>query len=164
MDMTRLWGSLIGVFGTALGSFLGRLFSKKSNKKLVLTLVSYHVNIKEKSNNKIDLYLDIYAYNPSDNIKIMRDLQIEYAQRNGEVKTFDVRDLNNIYTLGSAFRFPKNIALENLPPKIGVLFNAVVYLNNVNIYEDGKWEIIYLDEKGRKEKVVIQLPILNNEN
>ena len=163
MDLTWLWASLIGVFGTALGSVLGWFLSRKSNKKLVLTVADYSKSNPEESNNHIDLYLSIFVYNPSDNMKIIRNLQLELCQSNGSTIFLDVKDLDNIQTVFAGIKIPTNLSLENIPPKMACLFRTVSYINNVEITGKEKLVLSYLNEKGKKIKTDVSALLDNDE-
>jgi len=172
-NLSWLWGSLIGVFATLLGTFFGWLLSKPKNKNIRI-LLNRPMQIVENrawmSTNEdakgqliqLELLADFIFYNPSDNIKMMRNIRLSfYDNSKKELFTKNVSDLENCTTIADTIRIPNGIDAINIAPKVGELYkcNVTLYKNEFSHKDSiSKILLVFDDENDKRRTQQIAMP------
>jgi hypothetical protein len=166
MDLTWLWTSLVGVGATILGTFLGWFLGKPKNKQLDIQVSNFVEPIESRNGeglscgslkdgelDSIRLGVNLVFYNPSDKIKVIRDLRIEFF--NGKrVFLFS----SPLLDMGQAKNFHGLIIAEDVPamnvlPGYAVLFKGEYFVRHDDLQkkdEIDKCFLAYNDEKMKK--------------
>lgn len=170
--MDWLWGSLIGVVSTLLGTFLGWLLSKPKNGKVSIILnepicpyinryLNGVINSKKGKLYSIDLRMNLIFYNSSDNVKLVRNIRALFFDANGKLLfKYPLKNLDDTTTLIGSIHIPKGIDSINIAPRFGELFRCEVTLYDELLESKNlvsKICIAYDDEKSKVMKQEMQL-------
>ena len=162
-DYTWLWRSLIGIGGTLLGTFLGWLLSKRSNKSLKCSIKTdnYEALYDHPLGEPYDFemldcviyYLDLFLFNPSDLTKTIRSVSFEAY---GSHKKPLIQSAMQIFENG------KILKMGNILPHHGIVYSArgSLYPWGLNKKDDiKKMYIVYLDENNKRRKIKCSLDL-----
>ena len=167
VDLSWLWGSLIGVGGTLLGTLFGWLLARKSHKKLDVRVLKIrnqefiykqeHYSDETEKLDCLEIKLDLLFYNPSDVTKMIDDITFEtFDKKNKPLFSVHLNDIENRQVIVGSIAFPQNIDLENIPPHFGVKYFVEFFIGFEELKKKDlikKAYIAYMDEKGKRIKV-----------
>lgn len=171
--MEWLWGSLIGVGATLLGTVVGWFLSKPKNKniKVILntpsklspqTMFSGSGSDRKGHLTGISLYMDLVFYNPSDSVKLMRNIRTEFFDdKKAFLFSVDIKNLENTTTILPGINLPKEIDAINIGPHVGDLYKCSVALFREDLKKKDLISgvfIVFDDENNKAIKHKIPLP------
>ncbi|MCI1735123.1 MAG: hypothetical protein LKM30_05240 [Bacilli bacterium] len=166
MDLTWLWTSLVGVGATILGTFLGWFLGKPKNKRLDIKVSNFVEPIESRNGeglfcdglkdgelDSIRLGVNLVFYNPSDKIKVIRDLRIEFYNSKRVIlfscPVLDMGQAKNLHGLIIA----DDVPAMNVLPGYAVLFKGEYFINHDNLQKKDEIDnclLVYNDEKMKK--------------
>ena len=143
-------GAIIGVSGTIVGIIIDRVITAFANRGKLVFYVKDWTKSYYRLNNGVTFSIEIY--NQSGNIKIARDIQIEF--RNGRKELFSMVPQQKVE---DKFEFIKPI---NVPSKTICCIDAYFFVmkedNPFQLLEEyDKVYLKYRNEKGRIKKIKI---------
>lgn len=171
-NMSWLWGALIGAGGTLLGTFFGWLLSKPKNKKINVILNKPIClfeersgpgtsSLKQNSLVLLRLNMELVFYNPSDNMKLMRNTRVTfYAPKRKKLFSLRVFSLLDMTTFSGSLKNQRSINAINIPPHAGELIKCEVALDEERFKVKDTIVKAYLVFDDEKDKTVSQPIIL----
>ena len=167
-DIGSLLIALIGVGGTIIGSLLGWFLSRKSKKKLDVSITEFkmfddHYQFDSESNQEVLDHIKILIkgtiYNPSDIIKLIADPRLVALRQKGDAAfSCALGDYEQQASFMGRFAGYETVELEHFSPKMAYKIKFVVYLNKENVQlaqTVSKFAFSYKNEKGK----IVKTPV-----
>ena len=172
MDLTWLWTSLVGVGATILGTFLGWFLGKPKNKPLSIQVASFAEPVESRNGegfyggalkdgelDSISFRVNFVFYNPSDRIKVIRNIRIEFFNNKHQLLfSCLLLDLDKPQKIGG-FAFAGEVPAMNVLPGYAVIFKGEYFINHEDLQkkdEIDKCILAYDDEKMKKQALSLR--------